>query len=451
MKYSIDMVHGPLLGKILLFSLPLIASNILQMLFNAADNIVVGRFVGYVSLAAVGSTATLIALVVNILIGLSTGVNVVVARYLGSSAHEDKISRSVHTAMTLAMGGGVVFGLLGIACSNLLLAICAVPEDVRPLALVYLRIYFIGTPFLAVYNYGASILRASGDTRRPLIFMLVSGVLNVILNLIFVVVFNLDVAGVAWATVISEGLSAFLIVNYLLKENNALRFSWKKLHIDINELKAISNVGIPTALQSILFCVANIAIQSNINAYGSVVIAGVSAASNIENFVYIGMNAFRQACQTFVSQNLGAGEENRVGRVVELCLLCTLVIGLLESLIIIIFESQLISFFNTDPEVIQQGCLRLNIVVSLYVLYGFCDILMGGFLGYGISLSPMIINLICTCAFRLLWLSQLDTSKVSVAWVHASFPASWVFLLVVLAVYWVTMRHKRRKKEHYHV
>lgn len=289
---AMDMTHGPLLGKVLLFSLPLMASNLLQMLFNTADTVVVGRWAGHASLAAVGSTACIINLTVNLLVGISVGVNVVVARYLGETGREAEIGKALHTAMLVGIVGGTALGGVGILASGWMLDLISAPADVRPLALFYIRVYFIGTPFMMVYNYGAAALRAAGDTRRPLLFLTVSGALNVVLNLFFVISLGLDVAGVALATVISQGFSAVLVLVCLIRSRGALHFSFRQLRLDPWSLRAMARVGIPAGVQGCLFSLSNVALQGAINSYDSIVVAGYSAGASIENFLYISMNAF---------------------------------------------------------------------------------------------------------------------------------------------------------------
>lgn len=441
-QFSLDMTHGPLLGKILQFSLPLMASNILQMLFSAADSVVVGRFAGHASLAAVGSTVSIIALFINLLIGASVGVNVVIARYLGVTGHDREISQTLHTAVTLALVGGVLMGGVGILAADVVLQLISIPADVRPLALLYIRIYFLGTPFTMLYNYGAAALRAKGDTQRPLLFLLLSGILNLGLNLYFVIALEMDVEGVALATVASQLVSALLILFSLSREQGALRFSWKELCLDRMRLCEISRIGIPAGIQASLFSTANIAIQGAINAYGSVVMAGCSAAMSLENFLYLSMNAFQQACQTFTSQNLGAGNHQRIGQVMRTCLACTVILGLVQSGTAIMTSEWLISLYNEDPAVIAAGVQRLWMVGSLYTLWGIADVIMGGIRGYGISIAPMVINLLGTCVVRLAWIAFLDVGKVDVALVYASFPLSWVCILLVLIPYWGILRRK---------
>lgn len=439
-----DMTHGPLLGKILLFSLPLMASNLLQLLFNTADIVVVGRWAGHQSLAAVGSTACVINLVINLLVGISVGVNVVIARYLGETGREEEIANALHTAMLVGIIGGALLGLGGILSSGWMLDLIAAPADVRPLALVYLRIYFIGTPFMMVYNYGAAAFRAEGDTRRPLVFLSVSGVLNVILNLLFVITLKMDVAGVALATVISQGLSAALVLGSLALSRGELRFSFRRLKIDLWSLKAMARVGVPAGLQGCLFSLSNVALQGAINSYDSIIVAGYSAGASIENFLYISMNAFHHACQTFTSQNLGARRHKRIFKTVRLCLLCTLVLGIAQSAAVSALARPLVSIYNSDPAVIQAGAERIWTVVPFYVIFGVADVLVGAIRGCGSPVGPVVINLLATCVLRLLWVHFLDTSAVNVAWVYASYPVSWAALLIALTVFWLFKRKKLR-------
>lgn len=445
-RHSIDMVHGPLLPKILLFSLPLMASNLLQLLFNAADIAVIGRFAGpnsSVSLAAVGSTSSITALFVYILVGLSVGVNVVAAHHYGTGGHEEDLSHIVHTSMFTALAGGIIFSAAGILCSAPLLSAVRTPEEVYPLALLYLRIYFTGIPFNLVYNYGAALLRARGDTERPLIYLFFSGILNVILNILFVVVLKLDVAGVALATVLSQAVSAAFILRFLFCSSDELHLDLQKLRPDRQIFLQLMRLGLPAGLQSSLFSISNIVIQSAINSYGSTTMAAVSAAFSIEGFLYVAMNSFHQAAQTFTGQNIAAGRQDRADRVLRLCLICTLVVGGVSSALAVFFAPQLVGIYNTKPEVIAEGVRRLKVVASTYVIYGVADILTGAIRGYAVSVAPMIINLFCTCLCRILWIGMLDTPSVSILWVHASYPVTWLLLAVTLAVYLVWFRKKR--------
>lgn len=445
-KSSIDMTHGPLLGKILLFSIPLMASNVLQMLFNAVDIAVVGQFAGYTSLAAVGSTSSIIALFVNSFVMLSVGVNVVIARYLGLTGHAHEVSRTLHTALNVAAFGGLLVSLLSIAASDWMLEAVHSPEDVRPLAVLYLRIYFIGTLFTLVYNFGAAALRAKGDTQRPLIFLTLSGVINVALDLFFVIVLKMAVAGAALATVISQGVSAALILLCLARSQDEIHFDRKKLCMDTDRLREMAYIGIPACIQSALFSLSNIVIQSAINAYSSIIIAGFSAAFNIESFLYLTMNAFHQACQTFTSQNFGARDYSRIVRTVRICLLCTLAVGLLQSVLCVLLSHPLVGLYSNDPAVIQAGVDRLCMIAPFYTLFGLSDILVAGIRGCGVSITPAVINLLGICVFRLIWVAALDTSVVDVSLVYLSYPTSWTLLLSALILCWLIVRRKVRHK-----
>ena len=439
---AMDMTRGPLLGKILIFSLPLMASNFLQLLFNAADVVVVGRFAGHECLAAVGSTSSIVYLFTNLLIGLAVGVNVIIARYLGQGNHGEEISRVIHTSVFIALVGGVLLGGIGSISTRWVLTMIDTPADVFDLTAIYLQIYFVGSPFVMIYNYGAAALRAMGDTRRPLLFLLLSGVVNLGLNLLFVIVFQLHVVGVAIATVISQILSSVLVLYCLACARGEFCFSWKKLRLDWVSLRQIAYVGIPAGLQSCLFSLSNVVIQSAINAYGSVIMAAVSAGSNIENFIYTSMNAFHQASQTFISQNIGAGRYDRISRVIRLCMGCTVILGVVQGIFVVCFAPELIGIYNSDPAVIEAGTIRLLIVGSVYVIFGIADVLIGSIRGYGVPIAPVIINLLGTCVFRVIWITCIDTSIHGVEWVYLSYPVSWSIILAALAVFWLCLRRR---------
>lgn len=436
---AMDMTNGPLFGKILIFSLPLIASNILQLLFNAADVIVVGRYAGYNSLAAVGSTSSVVYLVTNLLIGLSVGVNVMVARYIGQGQSRDRIAGIMRTSMFVALVGGVLLGGVGFLLTDALVALMNTPAEIADLTALYLKIYFLGSPAVMVYNYGASALRAAGDTRRPLIYLTISGVMNIVLNLFFVISLNLDVMGVALATIISQAVSAILVFVAVSRQRDLFGFSWRDMRPDWGSLRDIAVIGIPAGVQACLFSLSNVVIQGAVNAYGSVIMAAVSAGSSIEGFVYIAMNAFHMASQTFVSQNIGAGRYDRVGKVARICLSCTLVLGLCGGLGAAAFAPQLIGIYNTDPAVIAAGTLRLHVVASLYAIFGLADVLIGTIRGAGHPIAPVIINLLGTCLFRILWIGIIDTSTQSVVLVYLSYPISWTIVLVSLIIFWIVI------------
>jgi len=443
-RKEMDMTHGPLLGKLLLFALPLMASNVLQLLFNAADVVVIGRFSGDLSLAAVGSTTSIINLLVNLLIGLSVGINVIAAYCYGVSNQQDRLKRTMHTAILVALIGGAVFGAVGVLAAPLMLRLTAVPEDIFPRALTYLRIYFLGMPFAMIYNYGAALLRARGDTRRPLLYLTVSGIFNVGLNLFFVIVLQMDVAGVALATILSQLLSAILILLFFCRSRDELHLDWREMRIDMGLLRSIAKIGIPAGLQSALFSISNVVMQGSINVYGGTIIAGSSASNSIEGFIYVAMNSFHHTAQTFVGQNVAVQKTDRVQRVVKLCLICVAVLGVSASALAVIFARPLVSLYNTKPEVVAAAVQRLRFIVAPYAVFGLTDVLVGSIRGHGISLPPVIINLICTCAFRIVWLTLLPVPNIDIRYVYATWPLSWMLLLTVLLGYWLYLRRKGR-------
>lgn len=426
-RYEIDMCQGPLAGKILLYALPLMLSGILQLLFNAADIVVVGRFAedGNTALAAVGSTGSLINLLVNLLIGLSTGATVLVSRYAGAR-NQAGVERAVHTAVSVAAIGGVVVGVVGFLLSGTFLAWMKTPENVLPAATLYVRIYFCGLPVMMLYNFGASILRAVGDTRRPLWYLTAAGVINVVLNLIFVIGFHLDVAGVALATVLSQCVSAFLVLRCLVVNGGAVRLYLKKLHIHKREMLQIARIGIPAGVHGSLFSISNVIIQSGINSFGDVVMAGNAAASNIEGFVYTAMNAFYQAAINFVSQNLGAGKMDRVRRSILLCLAMVIVVGLLLGNAANLFGESLLGIYRPgETDVIAAGMDRMRIVAVTYFLCGVMDVLTGALRGLGRSVMPMVVSLLGACGLRVLWIYTVFASIHQIEILYISYPISW--------------------------
>jgi putative MATE family efflux protein len=441
-KHNIDITHGPLVGKILLFSVPVMLTSLLQVAFNAADVIVVGQFAGYSSLAAVGTAAPTIFLFINLLVGIAVGVNVLIANYVGAGHKERKISDALHTSIVVAIFGGFLFGGFGFAMMPSILEWMSTPADIYDKALLYIRIYFMGTPFLMAYNYGTATLRAIGDTRRPLIFLIISGIVNVILNLVFVILFRLDVAGVAIATVISEGISAYLVLRCLSFEKGPWRFSWRLLHLDRQSLFDLCRIGIPAGLQNITFSISNIVIQSAINTYGSIVVAAGGAAATVENVMYIIMNSFHQASMTFVGQNLGAGQWDRVKRVVKICVIMVSVTGLLEAAAVRLWAPQMIRIFNNDPAVVEAGRERLLWVTLPYFIFGIADTLVGTIRGFGISVAPMVVNIFATCIFRLLWIWWVDAPNCPVWMVYLAWPVSWGLLFAILVAYWIYLYRK---------
>ena len=439
--YKIDMCSGSLAGKLLLFALPLMASSLLQLLFNAADVVVVGRFAGKEALAAVGSTTSLINLLVNMFVGLSVGSNFTVARDLGAG-REEEVRRSVHTSITLALLSGLVLTGIGTLLVRRLLEWMSSPADVIGLATVYLRIYFLGMPFNMLYNFGAAILRAQGDTRRPLYFLAVAGVVNVALNLFFVIVFHMSVAGVALATIISQAISAVLVLLCLMRDSGPLRVDLKRLCLDGRVVRRILQVGFPAGFQGMLFSISNVVIQSAINAFNSTaIVAGSSAAANIEGFVYAGMNAFYQTALTFTSQNYGACQCRRVDRIMELCLAYTVAIGAALGGAAVLFGQQLAGIYAPgEPEVIAQTLLRMRITCTTYFLCGLMDTQVGVLRGLGYSMVPMIVSLVGACGLRLIWVAFVFPLVGTPAALYVSYPVSWLVTAIFHCVFFFLVR-----------
>lgn len=431
-KYTIDMCEGSILKKLLLFVLPLIASSLLQLFFNAADVIIVGKYAGDNALAAVGSNGSIINLLTNVFIGLSVGANVLVARYSGAKK-EEELRKVVHTAMTTSVIVGVFLTFLGIVAARQVLIWMQSPMEVIDLSTTYIRIYFLGMPATMAYNFGAAILRGVGDTKRPLYYLSFSGVVNVVLNFIMVVFFQMDVAGVAFATIISQYLSAALVVKCLLEEESNIRLEKQYLGVDMTVFKKILQIGLPAGVQGSLFSLSNVVIQSSINGFGAVVVAGNSAASNIEGFVYVAMHAFCQAVTAFISQNLGAGKYERVNKVVITAQLCVLVVGGGLGNLVYIFGEPLLHLYTDNPMVIMAGIKRLSIISVTYALCGMMDNMVGALRGLGNSVLPMIVSLIGACGLRLVWilvLFQIEKFHV-IDTVYIAYPITWGLTLCV--------------------
>ena len=446
-KYEIDMCNGPILKKMLLFALPLMLSSILQLLFNAADIVVVGRFAGDDSLAAVGSTSSLINLLTNLFIGLSVGANVLVARYFGAKK-EDELKDTVHTAMTLSLIGGAALTIIGVVGAPIILEWMQSPPEVFSLAVIYLRVYFAGITATMIYNFGSSILRAIGDTKRPLYYLSIAGVVNVVLNLIFVIVFRWGVFGVGLATVISQVISATLVVWCLLREQSGIRLDLKCLGIHRGKLWQIMQIGLPAGFQGLLFSLSNVVIQSSVNTFGATVVAGNSAASNIEGFVYVGMNAFYQAAISFMGQNVGAGKYSRVNKILYAAQTCVIVIGFGLSMLVRLFAEPLLGFYTDSPAVVEAGIVRLGIICTTYFLCGMMDVMVGALRGLGYSIAPMIVSLLGACAFRLLWIAtvfQIDRFH-TIEMVYTSYPISWTLTFLAHVITFVIVRKKLKKR-----
>lgn len=445
-SYEMDMCSGPLLRKVLAYAVPLMLSGILQLLFNAADVIVVGRFAGHESLAAVGSTASLINLLINVFIGLSVGANVLVAQYFGAKKDRE-VSDTVHTAITTSLVCGVGLIFLGVTAAKPMLSIMSTPDDVLDKAVLYMRIYFAGMPVIMLYNFGAAILRAVGDTKRPLYFLLAAGVVNVILNLIFVIGFHMGVAGVALATVLSQCISAALVCRCLMKSDSSYHLELSKLGIKGDVLKRIAKIGLPAGFQGAVFSISNVLIQSSLNSFDSVAMAGSTASSNLEGFVYNAMNAIYQTNLSFTSQNLGGGKFSRINRILVVCLGTVTVVGVVMGGGFVLMGHQLLSIYSTDPEVIRFGFMRLTIISGLYFLCGWMDVLVGSLRGLGCSIIPMLVSLTGACGLRIVWIFTVFQWHHSLFVLYLSYPVTWSVTAAAHLICFLLIRKRFPKKD----
>lgn len=442
-SYEIDMCNGPLFPKILAFSIPLMLSGILQLLFNAADMIVVGRFAGNTALAAVGANAALINLLTNLFIGFSVGANVLVAQYYGAGKERD-MSETVHSAIVLSLLCGGILLVLGILAAPQILILMGTPEDVLGQAVLYIRIYFAGIPVLLLYNFGSSILRAVGDTKRPLYYLMAAGVINVVLNLIFVIGCGLGVAGVALATVISQCISALLVLRCMMHMEGGCRVELAKLRINRGKMLQIMRIGFPAGLQGTVFSLSNVLIQSSVNSFGSVAVAGNTAGQNIEGFIYMAMNTFHQTALSFSSQNFGAGNYKRIGRVFLECLGLVTFVGLSLGGLAYLFGSQLLGIYSSDPQVIEVGLLRMSVICTMYCLCGIMDVSVGELRGIGCSVLPMVVSVLGVCAFRVFWIFTIFQQYRSLWTLYISYPVSWVLTAAVNMVCFMLVRRKQK-------
>lgn len=434
-KYEIDMCSGSVFGKMLLFALPLMCSSILQLLFNAADIVVVGRFAGDNALAAVGSNTALINLLTNLFVGLSVGSNVLTAQYYGAKKDSD-LKETVHTSMLLSICSGVLLTVVGLVGARGLLELMQAPPEVLELAALYLRIYFLGMTSMMVYNFGSAILRAVGDTKRPLYYLLAAGIVNVVLNLFFVIACHMGVAGVGAATVISQTISALLVVRCLVREQGGIHLELKELAISKDKLGKIMQIGLPAGFQGTVFSLSNVVIQSAVNSFGNIAVAGNSAAANIEGFVYMAMNAFHQATISFTSQNFGARQYRRIYKILFAGELCVVITGLLLGNLAVFFGNALLGIYSPSAEVIAAGMVRMKFICTVYALCGIMDVLVGALRGIGYSIIPMIVSLIGACGLRLLWIATVFQIPEyhSLSTVYISYPITWTITLIVHAV-----------------
>ena len=447
-SYRMDMTEGPLTTKIIKFTIPVMLTGILQLLFNTADVIVVGRFTGKTALAAVGSTGSLINLLVSLFMGLSIGTNVLVARYQG--AKDDKaVSETVHTSIALGIVGGLILLIIGVVATRPLLEMMATPEDVIDQSTLYMRILFFGMPLNLILNFGAAILRAIGDTKRPLYYLTIAGVINLFLNIFLVTVFSLGVAGVAIATVISEGVSCGLILLCLKHETGAIRLYFNRIKINPSKCIDIMKIGLPAGLQGCIFSISNVLIQSSVNSFGSTVMAGNTAASNIEGFVYVSMNSLHQTCISFTSQNFGAGKFKRIKKVLINCLIIVAITGLVLGNSAYFFGKFLLSAYNNEAEVISYGLIRLSIISTMYFLCGLMDVMVGAMRGIGYSILPMIVSLVGACGLRIVWIYTVFVKFRTLNILFISYPVTWTitFLSHLVCYYIVTRKYKDKFRE----
>ncbi len=441
-KYEIDMLNGPLFGKIVRYALPLMAAGILQLMFNAADMVVVGRYAGSNALGAVGATSSLINLLINVFMGLSVGANVAIAHYYGAGRHKE-LSRALHTAITLSLVCGAALLLIGQVVSSPMLKLMGTPDDILPLSVSYMKIYFLGMPVMLLYNFGAAILRAVGDTRRPLYYLFTAGVINIVLNLIFVIGFNMSVKGVAWATILSQAVSAVLIIKCLIKNSDPCRLDLKKLCLDKAMVGRIARVGLPAGFQGAVFSISNVLIQSSVNSFGSVAVAGNTAQCNLEGFVYNSMNSFHQTSLSFTGQNTGAKNMGRVQRVFWMNGLCVTFTGLAMGLAGWFFGDKLLSIYTSDQAVIEYGLRRMAIIFPTYFLCGLMEVAVGSLRGMGFSIMPMAVSLLGACGFRILWIMTAFAANHTPEMLYYSYPLSWLITALVHMICLFTVARKK--------
>lgn len=440
-KYEIDMCNGSLMDKLISFAFPLMVSGILQLMFNALDLVVVGRFSGSQALAAVGSTTALINMFINLFIGISLGANVMTARFY-ASGKDKEVSETVHTAVTFAVISGIVMIFVGGFLAKPALALMDTPDDIIDLSALYMRIYFVGMPFFMIYNYGAAVLRAVGDTKRPLIFLIISGAINAGLNLFMVIVLDLLVAGVAIATVISQMVSCVLVLRCLYHTDSSYQFRFSKMQIKWCYLKQIFAVGVPAGIQSVVINFSNVLLQSSVNSFGSIAMAGYTAANNLLGFLYMAVNSITQACMSFTSQNYGVGKYKRMDKVLIDCGILSLIVSLVFGSGFYLFGSYILRIYTSDTEVIKCGIEILSITTVPYFLCGIMDLFPGSLRGMGYSAVPMVLSVIGTVGMRIFWIYAVFPFNRSLYVLFISYPASWGLTIVMQVICYVIVRKK---------
>lgn len=444
-KYEIDMCNGTIMDKLVSFSLPLMLSGILQLMFNAVDVIVVGRFAGSQALAAVGSTTALINMFVNLFMGISLGTNVLAARFF-AAGKDRQMSETVHTSIAFAAISGIVMVFVGIFFSKFALELMATPADVIEQSTLYMRIYFLGMPFFMLYNYGAAILRAVGDTKRPLIFLIISGVINAVLNMILVIVFHLSVAGVAIATVISQMISCILVLRCLYRSEGSYQLRFSKLMLKGCYLKEIFQVGVPAGIQSTVINFSNVLLQSSVNSFGSIAMAGYTAANNILGFLFVSVNSVTQACMSFTSQNYGVRKWKRMDKILVDCMILSMIVALVLGGGSYIFGSQILRIYTENEEVIRCGMEILSYTTLTYFLCGFMDLFPGAMRGMGFSAAPMMLSIVGTVGTRIVWIFGIFPRYRSLSVLFISYPVSWILTIAMQVVCFFIVRRKVYEK-----
>lgn len=448
MKKERSMLEGPLLSGIIRYTIPIILTSVLQLLFNAADLVVVGRFCGSLSVAAVGATTSLTNLLVNFFVGLSVGAGVTVAHALGGK-EETWVHRTVHTALPMSLVCGAVVTVLGVGFSRTFLQLMGTPEDILPLSALYMKIYFAGITFTMVYNFCAAILRAAGDTRSPLIYLTFAGVVNVALNVVFVTVFDMNVAGVALATTISQGISAALVFRALMKRTDACHLEWKKMRLYSAQISKIVRIGLPAGVQSALFGISNVLIQSSVNSFGAVFVSGNAAAMNIEGFLYVSLNAFHQTAVNFIGQNAGARRYDRINKIFGICCACVVVAGLAIGIGMWSMGPKLLSLYITDSaEAIEYGMIRMTYMSLPYFLCGLMDVSTGALRGLGVSFIPMLISVLGVCGIRIAWVTTIFQIPAfhTPQWLYFSYIVSWTVTLICQTTAFLLVYRKFRRQ-----
>lgn len=443
-SYEIDMLNGPLLGKIIIYVIPLVLSGMLQLMFNAVDLIVVGQYAGSNAMAAVGCTASLTNLMVSLFIGVSAGVNVLSARYYGANLEKD-LKEVVHTAVALSVGLGTILVFVGVFASRPILHLMGTPDELIDAATIYMQLYFAGMPFLMLYNFGSAILRGVGDSRRPLYYISVAGVVNVFLNILFVRYMNMSTAGVALGTMLSQCVSAMLLVRTLVKTDGVYKLIPKELKISKEKLGLMLRVGLPAGIQSCLFSFSNVVLQSSINSFGASAVAGNTAAGNIESFVYTAMNSFYQTALTFVGQNYGAGKLKRIKKISFQCIGLVTLFGVSLGSAALMLGPSLLKVYGASAEEIEFGLIRLGVICSTYFLCGIMDTLVGIMRGLGYAILPMFVSLTGACLLRVVWVMTVFQAYRSLKVLYISYPVTWIVtasthLICLIIVYKKTVK-----------